>query len=410
MKKLSMIDCFTGIGGFHLAGMRNGAIQTICTSEIDAYNVRLINQNLNLDNAGDINYVVVNEETHPAKSLLKEDLVPVEETGFSPLCIEDFYNDILPWPSILTGGFPCQDVSSANLQGGTGIKGLRSGLVHEQLRIMESLEIEIALFENSPNLTAKGLSFILSELDRLGYCVEWETISATAFGYPHYRHRIYLCAYLKDSDIFKSNVRIMDLVRAQAQEVPQWKLPLFHHDPEWIINNSVVENTRSIHLRTKRINSLGNSVIPDIPEAIFNAITDTKMMTGHLKGVTAKTMNEDATLRLTESGWTDVISDAVVLKMPRRGIMVDGIICSSKKRCEILDPLSTKYKGLSSTLIRKDGNNNFTTRSRLNRPGKLGGLIGDIMALGVSIGGLHPEFCEIYMGYEKGYTELKPIL
>lgn len=57
MKK--MVDLFTGLAGFTLAGHRTGKIETIFTSEIDSYNVKFIAQNLELENAGDINFVCV---------------------------------------------------------------------------------------------------------------------------------------------------------------------------------------------------------------------------------------------------------------------------------------------------------------------------------------------------------------
>ncbi|WP_070965544.1 DNA cytosine methyltransferase [Vibrio sonorensis] len=59
MPQLHCLDLFTKIGGFHLAAQRNGHINTICTSEIDSYNVKFIERNLLLDNAGDIQNVAV---------------------------------------------------------------------------------------------------------------------------------------------------------------------------------------------------------------------------------------------------------------------------------------------------------------------------------------------------------------
>jgi len=410
---IPMIDLFTGIGAFSLAGKRNGNFNTIFCSENENYNVKFIERNLELDNCGNIEYAVVSEQNHPDKHMVDSDLVPVEETGFSPLCLADFFEGVLDFPKLVTGGFPCQDASPAYLQGGEGIKGEKTGLVKHQLRIMEDLEIEIGIFENSEKLNSRGLHSLLKELDGLGYCVEWETISATAWGYPHYRHRVFMVSYLKSSLIYKSNIRVMDYVRAQAQPKPKWRLPLLS-SPEEVLARAVVENTRSIRLRTKRINSIGNSVIPDIPESIMNVISDTLGYSSKLDGIKPKTLKETPTLYLAQSGWVESIQSDMFRenslptnKMPRRGIMVDGVIKTSPKRCDILDPINKKYQGLYSTIILKDGNNNFTTRSRLNRPGKLGGLIGDIMKIGADVGGLHPEWCEEFMGMPKGYTELK---
>jgi len=48
---LTKLDLFTGLGGFVVACNEVG-IETIFTSEIDTYNVKLINQKLGLENGG----------------------------------------------------------------------------------------------------------------------------------------------------------------------------------------------------------------------------------------------------------------------------------------------------------------------------------------------------------------------
>ena len=411
MKKLYTIDLFAGILGFHLAATRNGHIETICTSEIDPYCNRLISEKFNLDNAGAIETVSISRNDHPHKIIVDADQVPVEETGLTSLCIEDFYDDIVPWPNIISGGFPCQNISSANLHGcNEGIKGEKSGLIEEQLDVITNLEPEFCVFENAEKLASKGLDYILSRLNSLGYIVEWETISATGFGYPHYRHRCYIVAYLPSTKTAKAKGRIFDYVRAIAQAEPVWNIPLLEGKPEYIKAYAVAKNPKSIKLRTKRINGLGNAVIPDIVEAIYNVITYFELGTP-LEGVSPLSLKERETHTLDKVQWYDCNSGlfesvAPISKMPSRGIMTSGKIRTSETRCHRLNPTKTKYQGLFSTLIRKDGNNNFSCKSRATRPGKLGGLVGEIMSLGVSEGGLNPEFCEPFMGYHIKHTEL----
>ena len=84
---LKMIDCFTGIGGFHLAAEAEG-IHTIVTSETESFNCRHIDQKLNLDNVGDVASLGISEHQNP--NFTHEDIVPVEETGFSTYSYEDF--------------------------------------------------------------------------------------------------------------------------------------------------------------------------------------------------------------------------------------------------------------------------------------------------------------------------------
>ncbi|WP_432782873.1 DNA cytosine methyltransferase [Vibrio parahaemolyticus] len=411
MRPMKMLELCTGIGGFHLAGKMNGNIETICTSEIDSYNVKFIDRNLKLDNAGDATHIAIPEAAHPCQELIEQDLVPVEETGFTSLCMEDFLEGVLDWPDLLTAGFPCQDVSPANLQGNEkGIDGEKSGLVHEILRIIENLEPSYCVFENSSNLPKRGLDYILSEFNRMGYICEWETIAACHFGLPHYRHRTYLVAYLPTTAIAKGNRRVFDLARKRANKLPNATIPLAEENPDLIKEWAVVEDTRSIKLRTKRLNSIGNSIVPQIALAIFDAITNAEKAAQANKQVKPRKDEKHMATSLTD-GWgkaqLDMFSNDTefVTEMPARGLMINGEIYTGEADRK-LNPTKTTYPGLFSTIISRDGNNNFTTKSRLNRPGKLGGLVGDIMRIGADKGGLHPEFCEIFMGYPAGYTEL----
>ena len=405
---LNALDLHTGIGGFHVAAKRNGKINTFMCSEIDPFNNKLIDSKLNLDNAGDICSFALSEQFHPDSArIANEDIVPCEESGLSSVTFEDFMEGVLPFPDIATSGFPCQNITPANLLDDSGIDGQQSGLIRENLRIIEDLEIPYVVLETSERLNRKGLSYILAEFDRMGYIVEWETISAVAFGFPHYRHRLYLVAYLKDTKVAKTKSRVFDTVRRAAHYFDEkpFRFPLLSESPSWVISNAVVENTRSIKLRTKRINGLGNAVIPEIPFHIFNGITLAEF--GEENSAYKVGKKHLMPVSLTVEGNQIIDSSGKSpTHMPTRGYMEDGAIYSDGNRCALLNSTKTAYAGLYSTLIRKDGNNNFTTKSRLNRPGKLGGLVGEIMSLGVDQGGLHPEFCEQFMGYERGYTEL----
>ncbi|ELA9367441.1 DNA cytosine methyltransferase [Vibrio parahaemolyticus] len=415
MNTLHCLDLFTGIGGFHLAAQRNGHIKTICTSEIDTYNVAFIDRNLGLDNAGDVSNVAVPLSMHPDTSYAEQDLVAVEETGFTTLSLEDFMEGVLPWPDIVCGGFPCQDISAANTLGNhAGINGERSGLVTEQLRIIEDLEPRYVVMENSDQLPKRGLANILAELNRLGYQVEWETVSAVHYGYPHYRHRTYLVAYLTDSAIAQQNKRVFDVVRRRANKKPDHRFPLLNRAGADIIEMATVENPRSIKLRTKRINSLGNAIIPDIALAIFDAITEAENKTKYpvpAQGSTSLHRDEQYHASLIQQHWqriqTCLFDDNTDVDcIPSRGLMREGHIYTGPVDRK-LNPTKTTYENMYSTLISRDGNNNFTTKSRLNRPGKLGGLIGDLMRLGANKGGLSPIFAERFMGYPDNYTALK---
>lgn len=104
---------------------------------------------------------------------------------------------------VVTGGFPCQDISSAG--DGGGIDGERSGLWREFARIIREIRPRHVLVENSPMLTSRGLGRVLGDLAEMGYDARWGVLGAEdaiwALGTPcldHERERIWIvatCAY-----------------------------------------------------------------------------------------------------------------------------------------------------------------------------------------------------------------------
>ncbi len=95
--------------------------------------------------------------------------------------------------SIVAGGFPCQDISSAGKK--AGITGARSGLWKEMLRVIQELAPPVALVENVSALRNRGLDVVLSDLAESGYDAEWDCLTAAAFGAPHRRDRLFIVAH-----------------------------------------------------------------------------------------------------------------------------------------------------------------------------------------------------------------------
>ena len=113
-----------------------------------------------------------------------------------------------PWRGIVdvvSGGFPCQDISSAGK--GAGIDGERSGLWREMARIIGEVRPRFVFVENSPLLVSRGLAVVISDLAEMGYDAQWCCISASDTGAPHKRDRIWLvasdakCKPLRDATI-----------------------------------------------------------------------------------------------------------------------------------------------------------------------------------------------------------------
>lgn len=103
----------------------------------------------------------------------------------------------LPPIDILTGGFPCQDLSVAGKRG--GLAGSRSGLFFELARILAESRPEWFVFENVPGLlssnSGRDMGVVLSTLVELGYGVAWRILNAQFFGVAQRRRRVFLVGH-----------------------------------------------------------------------------------------------------------------------------------------------------------------------------------------------------------------------
>lgn len=94
---------------------------------------------------------------------------------------------------VISGGFPCQDISAAGKGG--GITGKSSSLVFEMLRIIKEVRPKFVFAENSPYLRTNGLSTIISELASLGYVGRVGVLGARHIGADHKRNRMWIAAF-----------------------------------------------------------------------------------------------------------------------------------------------------------------------------------------------------------------------
>lgn len=117
---------------------------------------------------------------------------------------------------IITGGFPCQDVSLAGKRAGMR-DGTRSGLWAEMLKAIEAIKPEKVVIENVRGLLSAGadsgveqcswcvgdesgqhalraLGAVLGDLADAGYDTQWESVRAADIGAPHGRFRVFILA------------------------------------------------------------------------------------------------------------------------------------------------------------------------------------------------------------------------
>lgn len=114
-----------------------------------------------------------------------------------------------PWRGlvdVVSGGFPCQDISPAGQR--AGIDGKKSGLWAEFVRIICEVQPEWVLVENSHHLRTRGLGRVLKDLAGLGYDAAWGVLSAEDCGANHERKRMWVVAHTNNS--WKSACTIND--------------------------------------------------------------------------------------------------------------------------------------------------------------------------------------------------------
>lgn len=149
---------FSGIGGFELGAQMNN-IPTLWNCEIEGFQRTILKQ-----------VFPDTKQYEDIKELSKPEYV-----------------------DIISGGFPCQDISIAGK--GEGITGSRSGLWNEMFRIIREVRPRYVLIENSPMLLIRGFERVLCNLSEVGYDAEWKCIQNKVFGFPHNRERLYCIAY-----------------------------------------------------------------------------------------------------------------------------------------------------------------------------------------------------------------------
>lgn len=120
----------------------------------------------------------------------------------APICTDVTQLHAWDFPTridLISGGFPCQDLSCAGK--GAGLAGQRSGLFYEIMRLAQECRPAFIFLENVPAIRTRGLRTVVGELADIGYDSRWCTVSAQQVGAPHKRERWFLLA--ADSDGLK---------------------------------------------------------------------------------------------------------------------------------------------------------------------------------------------------------------
>lgn len=288
---MKVLDLFAGIGGFTL-GLERAGFETVAFCEIDPYAQKVLRKNW------------------PEVPIYDD----VRTITAERLAADGIRVDVI------TGGFPCQDISLAGHQ--AGIEGERSGLWTECARLLGELQPRYAIFENVTNLLngERGAWFkrVLWDISALGYDAEWHCIPASALGAHHHRDRVWIIAYSSgqhgrddgqlatdqakrpqgtdDTTAICQNLAdandagnrtseretnsITQEVVERREKQPQPKFSRLSQNlaldignaSNWIAKPDVGRVAHGVPDRSHRLKCLGNAVVPPIPELIGRAI------------------------------------------------------------------------------------------------------------------------------------------
>lgn len=209
---------------------------------------------------------------------------------------------------IVTGGFPCQDISFAGKGAGiqydraTSEATTRSGLFGQVVRTLRLVRPRVALLENVAALLSRGMGTVCGELAEIGYNTEWDCISAADVGAHHLRERIWItatdtqserCAETRElcerpaqrltsgGEVLadtqsermegRENTRETSGKREKAikQSLRQCSL-----NREWAVEPPVGRVANGIPYRVDRLKGLGNAIVPKIAEILGEAIAE----------------------------------------------------------------------------------------------------------------------------------------
>lgn len=264
--QLNILDLFSGIGGVSL-GLHNAApaFKTLAFCEIDPYSTKILNKNFK-------GIPVFSDVTKLDKSLLESKNIKNID--------------------IITGGFPCQDLSYAGKQ--KGLEGKKSGLFYEMIRLTNEIRPKFIIYENVHALIEKKeiLNEFIEQNQKIGYDLQWHILRATAFGYPHRRKRAFIIAWDKETftnshlfgEIYYKSIQYQFINKNKVsirEKKTKSFIPLLDSYNRFPTPHLLYTNHRDIRRDNglsealDQIGALGNSLIPEIVEMLGVALINT---------------------------------------------------------------------------------------------------------------------------------------
>ena len=174
-----ILDLFSGLGGFSLGLERTGHFKTIAFCDNDKFSKLILDK-------------------HWKGIKIYDDVREITK--------EKFKEDGIPFPDIITGGFPCQPFSVAGKQKGTSDD---RHLWPEMFRIIKAFKPRFVIGENVRGIIniQDGVVFetVCTDLESEGYEVQPFIIPAAGVGAPHRRERVWIVANREESMVDSNN-------------------------------------------------------------------------------------------------------------------------------------------------------------------------------------------------------------
>ena len=199
----------------------------------------------------------------------------------------------LPKVDILTGGFPCQDISFIGTR--AGLSGKKSGMVWEMFRLIARHKPNLIVMENVSNLLRlqKGAAMraVLAELEDLGYRWAYRLVDSRGFGLPQRRLRVVILA--SRTDIEPSAVLF-----GQHHE-PKFDDSIVEPDPRSLYGFYWTEGRRGVGWAKDAVPTIkgGSGLGIPSPPAVYNPSSG---WTG------TPTLTDAERLQGFDPGWTDI--------------------------------------------------------------------------------------------------------
>jgi len=185
---------------------------------------------------------------------------------------------------IISGGFPCQDISFARTWTTNGeheiegIDGKRSGLWKEYKRIIGEIKPKYMVAENVKALTKKGLDVVLQDLAELRYDAEWCVVSAALFGATHRRERCFIVAYPVGIRREQESILQGSFTSEAIRQAPEWEFSRAicktHGKKALPESFGIYDGIPRKLDDANRMMALGNAVVPQQIYPILKAIAD----------------------------------------------------------------------------------------------------------------------------------------